>query len=81
VHERNLRHQEVLAEQLQGALNSRIAIEQAKGVLAERLGLDMDMAFSLLRTRARGHGRRLAELASAVADGSEDMADWAQPLR
>ena len=81
LHERNLRHQEVLAEQLQGALNSRIAIEQAKGVLAERLGLDMDQAFSLLRTRARGQGRRLAELASAVADGSEDMADWAQPLR
>ena len=80
LHERNLRHQEVLAEQLQGALNSRIAIEQAKGVLAERLGLDMGHAFSLLRDQARAQNRRLAELASAVANGSEDMAGWA-PLR
>src|SRR6201985_290543 len=51
--ERNLRHQEVLAEQLRGALNSRVTIEQAKGVLAERLGLDMEGAFNLLRGQAR----------------------------
>jgi AmiR/NasT family two-component response regulator len=81
LHERNLRHQEVLAEQLQGALNSRIAIEQAKGVLAERLGLDMGEAFSLLRDQARAQNRRLAELASAVAGGAEDMAGWAPPRR
>lgn len=81
LHERNLRHQEVLAEQLQGALNSRIAIEQAKGVVAERLGLDMGQAFSLLRDQARAQNRRLAELASAVAGGSEDMASWAPPRR
>ena len=81
LHERNLRHQEVLAEQLQGALNSRIAIEQAKGVVAERLGLDMGQAFSLLRDQARAQNRRLAELASAVANGSEDMAGWAPPRR
>ena len=79
LHERNLRHQEVLAEQLQGALNSRIAIEQAKGVMAERLGLDMGQAFSLLRDQARAQNRRLAELANAVAGGSEDMASWAPP--
>jgi hypothetical protein len=81
LHERNLRHQEVLAEQLQGALNSRIAIEQAKGVLAERLGLDMGQAFSLLRDQARAQSRRLAELANAVAAGSEDMASWVPPRR
>ena len=79
LHERNLRHQEVLAEQLQRALNSRVAIEQAKGVLAERLGLDMDQAFTLLRTAARTQNRRLAELATAVATGAEDMARWARP--
>jgi transcriptional regulator with GAF, ATPase, and Fis domain len=74
--ERNLRHQEVLAEQLQGALNSRVAIEQAKGMLAERLGLDVAQAFELLRGQARTHNRRLAELATAVADGSENVASW-----
>ena len=74
--ERNFRHQEVLAEQLQGALNSRVAIEQAKGVLAERLGLDMGQAFELLRGQARAQNRRLAELAGAVAGGSEDVTGW-----
>jgi transcriptional regulator with GAF, ATPase, and Fis domain len=74
--ERNFRHQEVLAEQLQGALNSRVAIEQAKGVLAERLGLDMEQAFGLLRGQARAQGRRLAELAGAVACGAEDVSRW-----
>jgi transcriptional regulator with GAF, ATPase, and Fis domain len=78
--ERNLRHQEVLAEQLQGALNSRVSIEQAKGLLAERLGLDMGQAFELLRGQARLQARRLAELAAAVADGSENVAAWA-PVR
>ncbi len=79
--ERNLRHQEVLAEQLQGALNSRVAIEQAKGVLAERLGLDMGQAFDLLRGQARTQNRRLAGLAGAVAAGSEDVAGWATARR
>jgi hypothetical protein len=74
--ERNLRHQEVLAEQLQGALNSRVMIEQAKGLLAERLGLDMGQAFELLRGQARRQNRRLAALAGAVADGSEDVTGW-----
>jgi transcriptional regulator with GAF, ATPase, and Fis domain len=74
--ERNFRHQEALAEQLQGALNSRVAIEQAKGILAERLSLDMGQAFELLRGRARAQNRRLAELAGAVANGSEDVTGW-----
>jgi transcriptional regulator with GAF, ATPase, and Fis domain len=74
--ERNFRHQEALAEQLQGALNSRVAIEQAKGMLAQRLSLDMGQAFDLLRGQARAQNRRLAELAGAVADGSEDVTGW-----
>ena len=81
LHERNLRHQEVLAEQLQGALNSRVVIEQAKGMLAERLGLAMDQAFNLLRTQARTQNRRLAELAAAVADGTENVNSWAAVSR
>ena len=52
------------------ALNSRIVIEQAKGVVAERLGLDMAQAFSTLRNHARNHNLRLADVAHDVIDGT-----------
>jgi len=51
--ERAIRRSEVLNEQLQTALNSRVIIEQAKGVLAQRGDLSMDAAFDRLRTHAR----------------------------
>ena len=54
------------AEQLQGALNSRIVIEQAKGILRERLGLPVDTAFELLRLAARGSHLKLQALAMDV---------------
>ena len=78
LHERNLRHRDTLAEQLQTALNSRVTIEQAKGVLAERLRIDMDQAFVTLRDYARSENRRLSELALAVANRSEDLAPMLQ---
>jgi hypothetical protein len=59
--------------QLQTALNSRVFIEQAKGILAERLGIAMDQAFSTLRGHARAHHRHLTELAQAVVAGTEDL--------
>jgi len=71
LHERSMRHSDTLNEQLQTALNSRVIIEQAKGKLAERLGLDMDQAFTLLRDRARTSNRRLSDLAQAFVDGTE----------
>jgi hypothetical protein len=58
---------EVRAARLQGALNSRIVIEQAKGVLAERRRISADAAFALLRDHARNHNLRLAEVAREVA--------------
>ncbi|MBF9131256.1 GAF and ANTAR domain-containing protein [Plantactinospora sp. S1510] len=67
---RAIRHRETLAEQLQTALNSRIVIEQAKGVVAERRKIDVDQSFILLRSAARTSNRRLSELARAVIDGS-----------
>jgi GAF domain-containing protein len=63
LHERNLRRSETVAEQLQGALTSRIIIEQAKGKLAERLGTDMDEAFRVLRAHARDRNQRLTDTA------------------
>jgi AmiR/NasT family two-component response regulator len=73
LHERSMRHSDTLNEQLQTALNSRVIIEQAKGKLAERLGVDMDQAFSLLRDRARVSNRRLSDLARAFVDGTEPL--------
>jgi GAF domain-containing protein len=62
----------IIAEQLQHALNSRIVIEQAKGVLAERNSVDMDAAFTALRRYARNHNRKLSELALDVVRGDID---------
>jgi transcriptional regulator with GAF, ATPase, and Fis domain len=73
LHERSMRLSDTLNEQLQTALNSRVVIEQAKGKLAERLGLDMDQAFSLLRQYARARNLRLADLAQAFIDGSQTV--------
>ena len=69
--ERALRRREVLAEQLQVALGSRIAIEQAKGVLAERFGTDVDEAFRVLREHARRTGYRLTDVARVVSRGGD----------
>jgi GAF domain-containing protein len=57
-------------EQLNHALNSRIVIEQAKGMVAEREQVDMEGAFSLLRNHARNHNARLADVARSVIDGT-----------
>ena len=74
LHERSMRHSDTLNEQLQTALNSRVIIEQAKGKLAERLKVDMDQAFSVLRDHARTRNLRLSDVALAFIDGSETLA-------
>jgi len=61
---------QVLNQQLQHALNSRIVIEQAKGKVAERESLTMPAAFSALRGYARLHNLRLVDVARSVVDGS-----------
>ncbi|GAA0631069.1 GAF and ANTAR domain-containing protein [Kutzneria viridogrisea] len=63
-----IRRTETTVDQLQGALTSRILIEQAKGILAERLDTDLDTAFAMLRTHARSHNRLLRDVARAVVD-------------
>ena len=67
--ERVTRDAHALSEQLQFALNSRIVIEQAKGVVAEQAGVPVEEAFVLLRTHARRNNRRLTELADDVING------------
>jgi GAF domain-containing protein len=61
---------QVLNDQLQQALNSRVVIEQAKGMVAERKDLDMEHAFSVLRAFARSHNLRLADVARDVIIGT-----------
>jgi GAF domain-containing protein len=70
---------QVVNEQLNHALNSRIVIEQAKGVLAERAGLDMEQAFARLRNHARKHSNRLVNVAQDVIDGTLTPAALAPP--
>ena len=67
---RAMRDARLVTEQLQHALQSRIAIEQAKGMLAERAGIAMDEAFSHLRFYARSSQRLLVDVAEGVVSGA-----------
>jgi transcriptional regulator with GAF, ATPase, and Fis domain len=70
--QRSIRHDEVVAEQLQAALHHRTVVEQAKGVLAEAGGLDMHHAYLALRGYARARGQRLSDVARDVATSAVD---------
>ena len=61
---------QVINVQLENALNTRVVIEQAKGMIAERESLDLDRAFAVLRNHARNHNARLADVASGVIEGT-----------
>lgn len=58
-----------LVAQLQHALNSRVVIEQAKGMLSVRFGIPVDEAFARLRSYARSHQRKIAEIARDITEG------------
>jgi AmiR/NasT family two-component response regulator len=64
--QRSLHRVSLVAEQLQAALNSRIVIEQAKGVLAEHGHVDMDTAFAAIRSYARNSNLKLSVVAQQV---------------
>lgn len=80
LHERSLRRGDILNEQLQTALNSRIVTEQAKGLLAELGRIDTEEAFIRLRSYAGEHKRRMSDLAHDLVEGHIVPADvLAQP--
>jgi AmiR/NasT family two-component response regulator len=72
LHERFIRQREEVSEQLRAAFNSRVALEQAKGIVAEATGTDVDEAFALMRGYTRRHRLLLSEVARQVI--SRDLA-------
>ncbi|MFC6083653.1 ANTAR domain-containing protein [Sphaerisporangium aureirubrum] len=75
LNERTLREQQAVTEQLQYALNSRVVIEQAKGMLAERSKINVGDAFTVLRKYARDHNRTLSSVAHELINNRTGMAD------
>ncbi|GAB3837620.1 GAF and ANTAR domain-containing protein [Dactylosporangium cerinum] len=73
--ERTISRGEVLTEQLQGALNSRIIIEQAKGAIAQAQGVTVDVAFNVMRAYARRTNRRLSDIANLVVTDLNSLPD------
>ena len=78
---RAARQAQVLNEQLNYALNSRIVIEQAKGMVAERENLNMEQAFALLRNHARNHNLRLVDVARDIITAKTTVAALDRPSR
>jgi GAF domain-containing protein len=64
---RALEYSDQLVAQLQGALNTRVVIEQAKGMLAESQAIPIEAAFERLRSYARSNNLRLSDVAQAVS--------------
>ncbi|HZX54481.1 MAG TPA: GAF and ANTAR domain-containing protein [Ilumatobacteraceae bacterium] len=73
LHERIVTRSVATASGLQTALNSRVRIEQAKGILAERAAITIDEAFERLRQYARRNGRKLTEVAAGVVHRSIEI--------
>ena len=67
--ERALRDERTVTFQLEAALSSRVVIEQAKGLVAERFGITVDAAFKLIRDYTRSHNRPLGETARNIVNG------------
>ena len=72
---------QVIKEELTHALNSRVLIEQAKGMVADRLNLDMEQAFAALRSHARNNNLRLVDVAGSVVGGTLNAAELGRPVK
>lgn len=76
--QRALQEAHLLAAQLTSALDSRILIEQAKGMLAERAGTSIAEAFARLRHYARSHNQKLTAVCQSVINGTLTLGDLAE---
>jgi GAF domain-containing protein len=77
--ERAIRRGELLTEQLQGALNSRVIIEQAKGAVSQARSISVDEAFVAIRSYARSHNRRLSDIAYIVVTTPDELPGLLRP--
>ncbi|TXL87790.1 GAF and ANTAR domain-containing protein [Streptomyces sp. IB2014 016-6] len=77
--QRDLDHEQREKAQLQHALTSRITVEQAKGILAERWNTNPDLAFTRLRAHARAHHLRISDLARKIIDQTLDITQIPRP--
>jgi len=80
--ERALRDERLVTSHLETAITSRVVIEQAKGIVAERLDITMDAAFTLIRRYTRSANRSLSQTASGIIAGEVDtdtLTQWAAP--
>jgi AmiR/NasT family two-component response regulator len=80
IQEQAMSRAEVLNEQLQAALTSRIVIEQAKGAVAQTFGVTVEEAFQMMRAHARAGRLRLTDLAHTIVSSS-DAATTLKPPR
>jgi transcriptional regulator with GAF, ATPase, and Fis domain len=81
LHDQAAREIQLREGQLQHALDSRVVIEQAKGVLCERAQIDMATAFDRIRAHARTHNLQLTAVAAEIVAGTISLADLTAPAR
>jgi transcriptional regulator with GAF, ATPase, and Fis domain len=77
--QRSIHRTSLLAEQLQSALDTRLTIEQAKGVLAERAHLSMESAYERIRAYARNNNLKLSAVAEAIASSTLTADEVSRP--
>ena len=80
IQQQSLTAAETLTEQLQGALSSRVVVEQAKGLVSRSLDVGVDEAFAMIRSYSRSNGLRLSEVALALLNRELDP-DLLDPAR
>ena len=79
--ERVIRESNILAEQLHRALDSRVLVEQAKGIISHSLSVSMDQAFAVLRAHARDNNLTIRSVAEGISNLSVSVESIVRPVR